>query len=485
MRFARSALRVLFVCIHAPHSASPERDVWWADLFQLLRRLAQDALLVLIGDYNLHLHYGHAQAIGGLVWGTNNPDPPLSFYRLLDHFALWVPSTYESCHPGDSTTWCPPGGAGTARIDYIAIPQSWQVPYGGSAVNACLDWGQSRIDHIPVQLWIHGFAPAASSKPRTGVRLHTAAMRTPEGRATLRSICRDLPLQPRRMDVHRHAQAIDVYFRGRLAAAFPAPRAPCRKDYFSPSTWQLRGKREWLRKRVRGCTKYTTQWQLRVAHIAWRTRRTYQTTFAADFAGILRVIRDLPVFLADLRQSSRELRNAIRGDSLQQVHAVAAAAVSSSTKSVVQRLRMLTGGPRRKQKGEQPLPAVQTRTGELAATAEEAKKCWLEHFSSIEDGSVRDPTDLVLSCIRRQEQRFLHDYHLTREEAPPLGSLEWALRSTTTDRAYGLDGLPGEVLHYCAAELATAHPRRTHPTQGWNSSLRLQAQRPSTALLLV
>ena len=103
VRFTRSSLRVLFVCVHAPHS----RDGWWDDLFQLSRRITQDAYLVLLGDYNLHLHFSHAQGIGDLVWGTPNPDPPAAFYRLIDHFSLRLPSTFDSWQLGDTTTWCP------------------------------------------------------------------------------------------------------------------------------------------------------------------------------------------------------------------------------------------------------------------------------------------------------------------------------------------------------------------------------------------
>ena len=37
-----------------------------------------------------------------------------------------------------------------------------------------------------------------------------------------------------------------------------------------------------------------------------------------------------------------------------------------------------------------------------------------------------------------------------------LYALEWALRDTATDRAYGLDGVPGELAHFCSAELSKA-----------------------------
>ena len=133
-----------------------------------------------------------------------------------------------------------------------------------------------------------------------------------------------------------------------------------------------------------------------------------------------------------------------------ETHDAAEASEVSSTQSVVHRLRTLTGGPRRKQRGEQPLPAVEKKDSTLATTAAEAKQCWLEHFSSIEDGNVRTARLTLPTHVSRDRLRGA----VSREQAPSLGLLEWARRDASTDRAYGLDGLPGELLHYCAADLA-------------------------------
>ncbi|CAE7247029.1 unnamed protein product [Symbiodinium sp. CCMP2592] len=437
-----------------PIHFQPGRDVWWDALFQLLRRIAQDAHLVLLGGYNLHMHHSHSAAIGDLVWGTPNPDPPAAFYRLLDHFALWIPSTFDACHTGDTATWHSPAGAGSARLDYIAVPVSWKTPRGGSATNPRLDWGQSRADHVAVQLWVRGTVTIGKAAGRKHSRLNTAAMRTPEGRLTLEHICRNVPLQPWDLDVHRHAQALDTYFRDHLARAFPVGKSSCRHEYFQASTWQLRSKREWLRKRVKGASRTINGWHLQAAFHSWHCRRRLADTLLACWAPVLWSLRDLPVYLEDLRSSSKALRSAIRQDHLEHIRNAAAASESSSTQAIVQRLRTLTGGPKRKQRDRSPLPAVERADGTLAATHEEAKQCWLEHFSSIEAGSLSSPTELVRACISRQQAKDIEDYHVSHGDAPTLGHLEWALRDTSTDRAYGLDGLPGELLHFCAPLLA-------------------------------
>ena len=161
-------------------------------------------------------------------------------------------------------------------------------------------------------------------------------------------------------------------------------------------------------------------------------------------------------FLDEYRLSCRELRQAIRRDTLEHIQKTADAAEDASTKTVVQRLRLLTGGPKRKSRDPPPLPAVELANGSLAATAEEAKARWLEHFSSIEDGHVKDPVTIVHDCYRRQAGKDLDAYSVSLQDVPDLCSLEGALRDTATDRAYGQDGIPGEVAHYCAAELSKA-----------------------------
>ena len=174
------------------------------------------------------------------------------------------------------------------------------------------------------------------------------------------------------------------------------------------------------------------------------------------YVPLLWLLRDFPVFLDEYRLSCRELRQAIRRDTLEHIQKTADAAEDASTKTVVQRLRLLTGGPKRKSRDPPPLPAVELANGSLAATAEEAKARWLEHFSSIEDGHVKDPVTIVHDCYRRQAGKDLDAYSVSLQDVPDLCSLEGALRDTATDRAYGQDGIPGEVAHYCAAELSKA-----------------------------
>ena len=171
-------------------------------------------------------------------------------------------------------------------------------------------------------------------------------------------------------------------------------------------------------------------------------------------AGLLRSLKALPAHVATLRTSSTQLRAFVRRDVKQLLHETAVRAVSNPVRDTVQRLRDLTGGPRRKQRGNNPLPTVEVAPGKLACTQEEAKQQWIKHFSAIENGNTCDPVEFIHSCYNRQASRDLSEYSITVADVPGLAELEWAMRAASTDRAYGLDCIPGEVVKFGAPQLS-------------------------------
>ncbi|CAE7570985.1 CPK1, partial [Symbiodinium necroappetens] len=191
-----------------------------------------------------------------------------------------------------------------------------------------------------------------------------------------------------------HAAKIEEHFRCHLPVSFPAQRARQLKPQFQSETWVY-----WAR---------------------WR--------------------QDAPGNAAQLIKAY--------------LHEVAVQATRDSTSCIVQRLRQLTGGPKRKQRGAMPLPAVELKTGQLAATHAEAKERWIEHFAAIEDGGKEDPTEFVHACYKRQAAKDLSCHVLDVQDIPCRTELEAALRAASTDRAYGLDDIPGEVLRFGAPELS-------------------------------
>ena len=144
----------------------------------------------------------------------------------------------------------------------------------------------------------------------------------------------------------------------------------------------------------------------------------------------------------------------VRRDVKNHLHDIAVKAVSDPTRDTVQKLRDLTGGPRRKQCGVVRLPSVEVSPGRLALTHDEAKQKWISHFSAIEDGQVCDPTAFIHSCIARQKSKDLDGYLVAAADVPGLVELEVAMRAASLDRACGLDGIPGEIVRFGARQLS-------------------------------
>ncbi|CAE7210890.1 unnamed protein product, partial [Symbiodinium microadriaticum] len=83
-----------------------------------------------------------------------------------------------------------------------------------------------------------------------------------------------------------------------------------------------------------------------------------------------------------------------------------------------------------------------------------AEDVWIRHFAGIEDGEKIDPLQLVENCHLFQSEKDLDAYELTTGSLPTRTELEQSLRSTQTNRAIGLDRVPGELLHFAAGQVS-------------------------------
>ncbi|CAE7939585.1 unnamed protein product, partial [Symbiodinium necroappetens] len=162
-----------------------------------------------------------------------------------------------------------------------------------------------------------------------------------------------------------------------------------------------------------------------------------------------RRLRDL---VGDLQTTKRSLRRSIRDDISVRIRETAAAAAASlPCADVVSRLRPLLGPPKRKVKQRRALQSVCHPDGSPAQTASEVESIWIEHFGNIEDGTKVDPVAFVHGVQHAQSCRDLESYSLGASDVPSRLELEQAFRQTQTGKAVGLDGIPGELLHFAAA----------------------------------
>ncbi|CAE7829122.1 unnamed protein product [Symbiodinium sp. CCMP2592] len=155
-------------------------------------------------------------------------------------------------------------------------------------------------------------------------------------------------------------------------------------------------------------------------------------------------------------KQGQEALAAIWQDTVRHIVATAESASSCPTAEAVRRLKPILGPPKRRAKTRNGLPLVLRPDGLPATTPEEVEDAWINHFAGIEDGLRVTPQELAASCIQNQLKRELDSIELNRLELPTRIELEQALRDTASGRAAGLDLVPGEALHFAAAEASSA-----------------------------
>ncbi|CAE7840215.1 unnamed protein product, partial [Symbiodinium microadriaticum] len=455
VRFSRAGLKILFVCLHAPVGTSKDRDAWWHALSRRICRLSRDALVMLLGDFNTGFHHSLNSRVGDLVWPSSH-GAPRDLDKIIDCHDLWIPSTFSQCHYGQHHTWVSPAGTSSARLDYVAIPSSWHVPQKGSRVDTSLDWGQARVDHFGLAVRVLFPISIAKNHQAGRAKLDREQLATEQGRQAINEICRNIPMQPWTSNVHRHYAQIEDFLGRSLMLAFPTKRGSCRSSHFTAATWDLRQRRSWLRKQVNreGVTlRLADAW---VALITWRRGLGIRAARALTALRLVACQRRFAGLLAEMRSTKAVLRHSIRQDVAKRVQETAAVAAQTTKADVVSRLRPLLGPPRRRSRQQQALRGICHPNGDPALTLEEAEDLWIGHFAGIEDGTRVDPVQLVNECQAFQCSKDLDALALDTNSVPTRAQLEQSLRHTESNRAIGLDGVPGELLRFAAGTASTA-----------------------------
>ena len=116
------------------------------------------------------------------------------------------------------------------------------------------------------------------------------------------------------------------------------------------------------------------------------------------------------------------------------------------------RLRELRLGARQPKFWKSPLPGLRNQQGQLVSGRLQLDQAWLQYFGDMELGEVTATTACIAqtSSPAFMEVDFTPDVNLL----PKLSDIEQILRGTKTDKAAGLDRIPGELLRGCPARMA-------------------------------
>ena len=250
----------MFVSVHAPHRAVELHQLrdWWVETRRLCRELIRCDMIVFGGDCNACL--GNVVSASVQDFGSESQDVPgEQLHMLLQDLGLWVPSTFEGVHSGQTWTYMHKRGGATTRPDFVAIPLSWQGGCITSRVEPEVHAGQACLDHLAVlcscSVQVAGFeGQGRLMRPR----IDEAAVADPINRDKVEQIVLSAPVVPWNVSAHAHAAVLACHLQKHLGEEFPM--RPCKRahQFLTEASVRLRAK---LAQARRACSRLRNQVQ--------------------------------------------------------------------------------------------------------------------------------------------------------------------------------------------------------------------------------
>ena len=407
-----------------------------------------------MGDWNTHFECSVHSRVGDLVWPSMHKPAPATL-RILEHFDLWLPSTFSGLHSGPSATWHAPSGLAWSRIDYVATPASWLVLDGASYTLPSLDLGHSTLDHIAVWLCVWAPRPSAT-RPGAASRviLDRQAMQSAEGQTAIRRICDTVPDVAWSVDASSHYHAVQTHLHASLCDKFAHRSSRCAKSFLTDATWVLRDKRNWLRRQACRARLDLRNVELTAAFRAWRLDVGLNRASLVVVASAALNARATVFLVQQLRRTKLDLRKALRADKRSLIASVAREALDIPTRDVVACLRPLLHLHRPKGIGARPLPAVRLEDGSLAVDGQAALDRWVRHFAANEGGARVSEEHFVASYGQGLLQGNRDPAPIALDDVPTRLQLERSMLDMVPGKSAGPDLIPPECVKYGSGALS-------------------------------
>ena len=253
VRVTARCLQCTVVVAHAPHSGvdAADRDVWWDDL---TRRLAGQPDVVLLVGANARLGPSVSRSVGCGGFCQNEDVSGYLLHRTLTELDMCVPATFGPADPS-AFTWVA-NSVATHRIDYVAVPCSWDCGHGDCSLHtvaprldcsvadscsvAVVDSASDWEDHFLVALrttLVIRWAPRGTQWKAEGV--DRTALKDPECCRKFKHALRGIKSPPWAMSVDEHERFAASAVCKAARAAFGAPAKHPRKEHVDVAAWAL------------------------------------------------------------------------------------------------------------------------------------------------------------------------------------------------------------------------------------------------------
>lgn len=192
------------ISLHAPCLTSKTTldhiREWWNLTCGLITKVKCDTKLVCV-DANASVGAGHDDMVGQQGAETLNSQGEC-FLHAMAQCGLVAPTTWETCHVGDSVTWRHPRGQWMRR-DFVLVSADIACWCKASWV-ADQDTAKSHIDHLPVVLELRGWTRGRNVA--TKCRLNPMKLRDPDKQREFQAAMQTLPIPSWHVDVDSHCR---------------------------------------------------------------------------------------------------------------------------------------------------------------------------------------------------------------------------------------------------------------------------------------
>ena len=433
--------------VYAPQSgiALTERTEWWARFTEQLKAETEGHDLVLMIDANAATGATDGEHV--FIQDDKATSGTCLLRELLATHRLCLPATSE-CHQGEQATWtCPATDIGH-RIDYVALPITWQSSCTISRTIPELDFGHVG-DHtaVGVEVQWRQFSAPTHRQGRRGVQFDRQAI---AGQSLHLYLADYVPLDWQ-ADIENQVHHCNAHLHQVLRKHCPKQGHRPKKQFITEEIWQLRTLKLREGRQVRHLRRLQLREVLAHTFAAWRSQQREQPSNCFYVTLRCAQLKAGVQFQIHNRELRKSLRNA-RGHALKE--ALASLPSDCSASAVLQQLKPIIGPTNLRHKRETPLPIVKDDDGSPCRTHQELVDRWVNFFGAMEGGTRMDADQLRAQWLYNLGTFIPDKLCLQPEDLPTLVDLEQAYRCVKPGKAIGADDIPPELCHAQPALLA-------------------------------
>ena len=407
-------LQCFLLAAHAPHSGRmrEERETWWEETTEILRRLAHPCPCIWLIDANAEPGVADGEVVykKGLRTSANT----IFMRTALHSLQMCLPSTWP-IHEGPMSTWTAPNGDDQHCIDYIAIPAHWRMSCTLSRTLEDFDLATSREDHKAVSIELTW--QSEERKTRRATSKPNVDWSSEETRAHLATAMQEVTCVPWLTDVAKQEQEFSSQINRILRPFCRKSNKGPKKCYIDEKIWQQRSQVLHSRKRLKQIKDSLHREAMYAVFNAWSNRVCDNFDEAFNYGTTLRCcsVHILSRYRAQrfqLRYMLKQAKQSLMQKRLQQVTEHTAAT------QILRIMKDFTGPTNPRKQKQKTLPLVENQDGQLCTTPHEARQTWIAFFAEMEGGRRQSHQELHSDWISALREEPIEPFALTVQLPP-------------------------------------------------------------------